>query len=145
MINPPDGAWGKPDANGTWSGLIGHALYGLSNWSMSGIATTPQREEAIDFSYHFVLEYIDWVTPLPKPNPKWPAIFKPFQVETWAATIMVASASNSKISTYTILHAEIANALFLKSYPARSSPLSSTSPGTTPSQTSTACPDPPST
>ena len=41
IINPPDGAWGSPDENGTWSGLIGHALYGKSNWSFSGIAVLP--------------------------------------------------------------------------------------------------------
>ena len=42
LINPPDGAWGKPDENGTWSGLVGHALYGKSNWSASGIGVTPE-------------------------------------------------------------------------------------------------------
>ncbi len=42
LINPPDGAWGVPDPEtGIWSGLIGHALYGKSNWSMSGIAVNP--------------------------------------------------------------------------------------------------------
>ena len=42
MINPPDGAWGSPDENGTWSGLIGHAMYGMSNWSFSGLAVVPE-------------------------------------------------------------------------------------------------------
>ena len=42
LINPPDGAWGSPDESGTWSGLIGHALYGKSNWSISGLAVGPE-------------------------------------------------------------------------------------------------------
>ena len=42
LISPPDGAWGKRDENGTWSGLVGHALYGKSNWSASGIGVTPE-------------------------------------------------------------------------------------------------------
>ena len=42
LINPQDGAWGKPDENGTWSGLVGHALYGKANWSASGIGVTPE-------------------------------------------------------------------------------------------------------
>ena len=42
IVNPPDGAWGSPDENGTWSGLIGHAKYGKSNWSFSGIAVLPE-------------------------------------------------------------------------------------------------------
>ena len=42
LINPPDGAWGRPDENGTWSGLIGHAMYGKSNWSFSGLAVLPE-------------------------------------------------------------------------------------------------------
>ena len=41
LIEPPDGAWGKPDENGVWSGLVGHAAYGMSNWSMSGLAVDP--------------------------------------------------------------------------------------------------------
>jgi hypothetical protein len=114
IVNPPDGAWGRPSENGTWSGLIGHALYGKSNWSMSGLATLTeviillvllfilakferfysplfsQRENAIDFCFHYVPEYLDWVAAKPLSNPKWPAIFKPFTPETWTATMVVA-------------------------------------------------------
>ncbi|TRY68968.1 hypothetical protein TCAL_07479, partial [Tigriopus californicus] len=97
VVNPPDGAWGKLE-NETWSGLIGHALYGLSNWSMSGIAVNPEREDVIDFTHHYVPEYFDWVCPLPKPNPNWPAIFKPFSLYTWMfvilATILAGPALN---------------------------------------------------
>jgi hypothetical protein len=118
IVNPPDGAWGRPSENGTWSGLIGHALYGKSNWSMAGIATLTeviyllvlldnfdpawqkfewfynsllsQRENVIDFCFHYVPEYLDWVAAKPLTNPKWPAIFKPFTPETWTATAVVA-------------------------------------------------------
>ena len=44
---------------------------------------TFQREDAIDFSYHYVPEYIDWVTAKPLPVEKWTAIFKPFSIPTW--------------------------------------------------------------
>ena len=51
LVNPPDGAWGRPLEDGTWSGLIGHALYGKSNWSMSGIAVSPEVRLGIKFSF----------------------------------------------------------------------------------------------
>ncbi len=116
LINPPDGAWGRPDdETGIWSGLMGHAYYGLSNWSMSGIAVNPpvlnkyfvvvhtyklftlchllQRESVIDFAYHHTAEYFDWVGPIPHENPKWPAIFKPFTPFVWGCVILAARES----------------------------------------------------
>ena len=35
-----------------------------------------QRESAIDFSFHFMPEYFDWATHLPKQIPGWQAIFR---------------------------------------------------------------------
>ena len=112
IVNPPDGAWGSPDENGTWSGLIGHALYGKSNWSCSGIAVLPevyskiilvltllnlphcfQREGVVDFSFHYLPEYIDWVTTKAKPEDKWMAIFRPFTPITWIFIFSFAFAS----------------------------------------------------
>ena len=29
---PPDGSWGAANEEGVWSGLIGHSLYGHTNW-----------------------------------------------------------------------------------------------------------------
>ena len=55
MINPPDGAWGSPDENGTWSGLIGHALYGMSNWSFSGLAVGPEVQSGFVVPTQFIL------------------------------------------------------------------------------------------
>ena len=56
IVNPPDGAWGSPDENGTWSGLIGHALYGKSNFSMSGIAVLP--EVYLNFNHFMSLHIV---------------------------------------------------------------------------------------
>ena len=91
-------------------------MYGKSNWSFSGIAVLPevyiifiltfskapallqmpdwfQREEAIDFSFHYLPEYIDWVTTKAKPEEKWIAIFRPFTTVTWAFIFTFAFAS----------------------------------------------------
>ena len=43
-----------------------------------------QREGVIDFSFHYLPEYIDWVTTKAKPEAKWMAVFKPFTPITWA-------------------------------------------------------------
>ena len=90
IVNPPDGAWGSPDENGTWSGLIGHSKYGISNWSMAGIAVGPEREDAVDFSFHYILDYFDWVAPMPQQKEKWTAIFKPFSIPTWMFLILAS-------------------------------------------------------
>ncbi len=52
----------------------------------------------IDYTHHFFLDYIDWVAPLPQTNPKWPAIFKPFTIPTWAMTVVVAVVSGPVIA-----------------------------------------------
>ena len=33
-------------------------------------------------------DYFDWATPLPKTNPRWLAIFRPFTKETWICFIV---------------------------------------------------------
>ena len=59
IVEPPDGQWGKPDQNGTWTGLIGHAMYGHTNFSMGMITISEDREAVIDFCVPF---YIPWVS-----------------------------------------------------------------------------------
>ena len=51
---PPDGSWGAEDENGIWSGLIGQALYGATNLSMSYICISEEREMVIDYSVPFL-------------------------------------------------------------------------------------------
>ena len=52
-----------------------------------------QREGVIDFSFHYLPEYIDWVTTKAKPEEKWIAIFRPFTTVTWAFIFAFAFAS----------------------------------------------------
>lgn len=47
IIEPPDGEWGRMTPDGLWTGLIGHALYGHTNWSMGLIAVTQERESVV--------------------------------------------------------------------------------------------------
>ena len=57
---------------------------------MSGIAVGPERENAIDFSFHYILDYFDWVAPMPQQKEKWTAIFKPFSIPTWMFLILAS-------------------------------------------------------
>lgn len=52
-----------------------------------------QRENVIDFCFHYDSEYLDWIAPKPIANPKWTAIFKPFTIQTWTATMVVTGES----------------------------------------------------
>ena len=70
-IEPPDGQWGKAGENGTWTGLIGHSLYGQTNWSMGMLSLTEDREAVIDFSTPFYFEGLSFVASLPKELPKY--------------------------------------------------------------------------
>ena len=49
-----------------------------------------QREEAVDFSFHYILDYFDWVAPMPQQKEKWTAIFKPFSIPTWMFLILAS-------------------------------------------------------
>ena len=86
-IEPPDGQWGTAGPNGTWTGLIGHSLYGHTNWSMGMLSLTEDREAVIDFSTPFYFDGISFMAPLPKELPKYLAIFKPFLGQVWAFVI----------------------------------------------------------
>ena len=69
IIEPADGQWGKVDKNGSWTGLVGHAMYGFTNLSMGLISITREREAVIDFSMPFYYDSIGFVAPLPKELP----------------------------------------------------------------------------
>ena len=47
-----------------------------------------QREQVIDYSFHYMPDYFDWAMPLPRSTPRWLAIFKPFTFETWICFII---------------------------------------------------------
>ena len=83
IIEPPDGEWGRITPGGLWTGLIGHALYGHTNWSMGMISVTQEREAVIDFCVPFYFDFMGFVAPLPKELPKYEAIFKPFSGYVW--------------------------------------------------------------
>ena len=83
IIEPPDGEWGRITTHGVWTGLIGHALYGHTNWSMGLIAVTQERESVIDFCVPFYFDFLGFVAPLPKEFPKYEAIFRPFSTHCW--------------------------------------------------------------
>ena len=83
IIEPPDGEWGRITSDGLWTGLIGHALYGHTNWSMSMISVTQEREAIIDFCVPFYFDFLGFVAPLPKELPKYKAIFRPFSGHCW--------------------------------------------------------------
>ena len=69
IIEPPDGQWGRVGPDGLWTGLIGHALYEHTNWSMGMISLTQEREAVIDFCVPFYFDSLGFVAPLPKDLP----------------------------------------------------------------------------
>ena len=87
-VEPPDGQWGKGGDNGTWTGLVGHSLYGQTNWSMGMISLTEDRERVIDFSTPFYFDGLGFVGPLPKDLPKYLALIKPFVGQVWIFVII---------------------------------------------------------
>ena len=74
-----------------WSPSINNTVYHPLN--------SIQREDAIDFSYHYVPEYIDWVTAKPLPVEKWTAVFKPFSIPTWIFFITFTLAAGPILAT----------------------------------------------
>ncbi|XP_060068781.1 glutamate receptor ionotropic, kainate 2-like [Ylistrum balloti] len=79
---PPDGQWGVINSNGTWTGMVGQLAKREIDIVAAPLSTQAKREEVMDFTYSF---YIDYTTILMKkkdPNiTKWRTLIDPFSEE----------------------------------------------------------------
>ncbi|XP_033760424.1 glutamate receptor-like [Pecten maximus] len=79
---PPDGQWGVINSNGTWTGMVGQLARREIDIVAAPLSTQAKREEVMDFTYSF---YIDYTTILMKkkdPNlTKWRTLIDPFSEE----------------------------------------------------------------
>ncbi|CAG2169409.1 unnamed protein product, partial [Oppiella nova] len=79
-----DMAYGRPDKNGTWNGMIGELIRGEADIAVADLTITSKREEAVDFTHPFMNTGISIL--FKKPTKKVTSLFSflsPFSNIVW--------------------------------------------------------------
>lgn len=79
-----DGAYGRPDKNGTWNGMIGELIRGEADLAVVDLTITSKRETAVDFTHPFMNTGISIL--FKKPTKKVTSLFSflsPFSNVVW--------------------------------------------------------------
>jgi hypothetical protein len=88
----PNEMWGDVVTldNGTLilTGLLGILGRKEADMAVGNFYLLLKRKEFIDYSTIYKFSYESFLVPAPKPYPKWTALFYPFTVATWTATIV---------------------------------------------------------
>ncbi|KAJ6215793.1 hypothetical protein RDWZM_010293 [Blomia tropicalis] len=79
-----DSAYGRPDKNGIWSGMMGELIRGEADLAVADLTITSKREEAVDFTHPFMNTGISIL--FKKPTKKVTSLFSflsPFSNVVW--------------------------------------------------------------
>ncbi|XP_033760423.1 probable glutamate receptor [Pecten maximus] len=76
---PPDRQWGVINSNGTWTGMVGQLAKREIDIVAAPLTTQAQREEVMDFTYSFYMDYTTILMKKTDPNlTKWRTLIDPF-------------------------------------------------------------------
>ena len=79
-----DNAYGRPDKNGTWNGMMGELIRGEADLAVADLTITSKREGAVDFTHPFMNTGISIL--FKKPTKKVTSLFSflsPFSYFVW--------------------------------------------------------------
>lgn len=79
-----DGAYGRPDKNGSWNGMMGELIRGEADLAVADLTITSKREDAVDFTHPFMNTGISIL--FKKPTKKVTSLFSflsPFSYFVW--------------------------------------------------------------
>ena len=79
-----DGAYGRPDKNGVWNGMMGELIRGEADLAVADLTITSKREDAVDFTHPFMNTGISIL--FKKPTKKVTSLFSflsPFSNIVW--------------------------------------------------------------
>nr|XP_045611739.1 probable glutamate receptor [Procambarus clarkii] len=57
LVRPPDGAWGAPDSNGVWNGMIGMVKRNEADLALGPFGLTGSRAAVAEFSQPIIIDY----------------------------------------------------------------------------------------
>jgi hypothetical protein len=86
--------WGTDFRNGTWTGIRGDVVNGISDVTLCAIVLTNDNNVVMDPTITYIRGGFVWVVPNPKPYPRWLSVFRVFTFPAWlniTATILFAS------------------------------------------------------
>ncbi|XP_076049358.1 putative glutamate receptor [Oratosquilla oratoria] len=87
---PEDGKFGYPTSSGNWTGIVGQLQYYKTDFS-NVLSVNEGRSKVVDFSVSYPGEPIVMILSAPRPLPQWTALMRPFEIETWLATLVSVS------------------------------------------------------
>jgi hypothetical protein len=82
-FNITENSFGSKQENGLFNGMIGEVQAGRIEMGV-GAASTLDRYEVVHFLTANTIQFIQFVTPLPKARTKWQAIFRSFTPNSWS-------------------------------------------------------------
>ncbi|XP_042241496.1 probable glutamate receptor [Homarus americanus] len=88
LVRPPDGAWGAPDSNGVWNGMIGMVKRNEADLAMGPFGITEARAKVVEFSQPILIDYFRILVKRgsAKPNP-W-GFFNPLGPLVWVGLLL---------------------------------------------------------
>lgn len=89
IVVPSDGEFGRKRDDGKWTGIIGMVINGEADIGLNMIALTSARNEAVNFSYPYMVDGTTFVTQIPGFLPKTLAYFYPFEKIVWLCLILI--------------------------------------------------------
>ncbi|XP_076045737.1 glutamate receptor ionotropic, delta-1-like [Oratosquilla oratoria] len=87
VVNPPDGLWGVPLANGSIFGMIGQIARHEVDMAIDEITITGPRETVVDFTRPYFLESTTFITQAPQEKSRAYTLVRPFPFEVWLILI----------------------------------------------------------
>ncbi|GIY95329.1 lig_chan-Glu_bd domain-containing protein [Caerostris extrusa] len=87
LTAPQDRQWGKKEANGNWTGMIGLVHRGEADMATCDIIISEERREVIDYSYPYDILEMVFANKAPELLPKFFACFYPFSFGLWLAIL----------------------------------------------------------
>ncbi|XP_032805401.1 glutamate receptor ionotropic, delta-2-like isoform X5 [Petromyzon marinus] len=84
IFMPADLSYGLPQADGTWSGMIGELLNKRADVAISALTITPERESVVDFTKRYMDYSVGVAARRPADSAGLFALLSPLEPATWA-------------------------------------------------------------
>ncbi|GFS84357.1 glutamate receptor ionotropic, delta-1 [Nephila pilipes] len=88
LISPPDMQWGRRLENGFWTGLVGIVSRGEADLAVSGVVSTKERQEVVDFTEPYEQGQATFASNLPSLVHRANIFTYPFDIVTWIGILV---------------------------------------------------------
>nr|XP_053642887.1 probable glutamate receptor [Cherax quadricarinatus] len=88
LVRPPDGAWGAPDSNGVWNGMIGMVKRNEVDIALGPFGLTGSRAAVVDFSQPILIDYNRILVKRGSAKPDPWSFFNPLRPMVWLGLLL---------------------------------------------------------